>query len=672
MGEEPRTKPDQPFKIGDLERLNEELKQLREILKKKRAERDKARREGRRLQVDLTPEIERLGRFLTEVERVSQKLKENPPPRSSPKPTQSDGLGNILGKVKAEIEGEKKKLEAEREAREEERAKHEQELQLLRDEVSKNKELLNQVQTTLGTAVSRVIERSEDLQGEPQKLDQTKKAPTTVSERPPSIAQTVDSTAKAKASPEVQLESQPEPKRADQVTKDFQAHVTDEFSAMKSELQRLREQLSREQESLDAKRRELDLERKEIEEDRRTLHTSITETFTATRSELERLKEETSRKQEVLEEKQRELYEEKAKIDEERRLLKERAADVENDRLRYNARKMMEELQNERSELTRLKKSLQELRTESSRDRRRLEKDRDSILRARISLEKEKRKAAWKNNLLEIKGRSALIAQKDIPKTDKLTKHLKEREKREVEGEENSSTDDTSQSGAVVLGVRLGEETYGIDIKKVREIMKRQPITPVPRQPPYVEGVMNVRGDIIPVVNLRRRFDLKGEPSGDLHTVIVDSAQGMVGILVDSVSEVMRLTQETIHPAPQIVSGFEGEYLQGICRVGDQLLLYLDVEKILRKATPIDMLQAAHMGAPNRKGKWLLSSDEQKLLKAIPTMGIPKSRLKRKVKFGDERLGRVVASLARKRLVRTYRDGTRRIISRVETTHRPQ
>ena len=671
MGEELGGKPDQPFRIGDLERLNEELKQLREILKKKRAERERARREGRRYQVDLTPEIERLGRFLTEVQRISEKLKEAPPPRSGPKPAQTDALGSILEKVRAEIEGEKKKLEAEREAREQERSKHEQELQLLREEVRKNKDLLGQVQTSLGSAVTRVIERSEDLQRQPEAQEQAQKEPATVPTTSTSTAQTkpnlsTETAASVKTAHEA--ESQPQLGRVEEAKREFQVHVTDEFSAMKSEFQRLREQLSKEQETLDSKRRQLDLERKEIEEDRRTLQANIAETFTATRSELERLREQISRKQEELEAKQREVYEEKTKLDEERRLLKERAADVENERLRYDTRKMMEELQNERSELTRLKKSLQELRTESARDRRRLEKDRDSILRARTSLENEKRKTAWKNTLLEIKARSALSAQNPALRAERKAK--KESKEKENTVEDDASTVDSSvDEGAVVLGVKLGGETYGIDITKVREIMKRQPITPVPRQPAYVEGLMNVRGDIIPVVNLRRRFDLKGEPSGDLHTVIVDSAQGKVGILVDSVSEVMRLTPERIHPAPSIVSGFEGEYLRGICRVDEQLLLYLDVEKILRKATPIDMLQAAQSGAGDRSGKWL-DPDEQKLLKAIPTTGITKSRLKRKVKFSDERLRKVISSLARRRLLKTYKDGNRKIVSRIHASRR--
>jgi purine-binding chemotaxis protein CheW len=227
----------------------------------------------------------------------------------------------------------------------------------------------------------------------------------------------------------------------------------------------------------------------------------------------------------------------------------------------------------------------------------------------------------------------------------------------------------TADDGAVVLGVRLGEEDYGINISKVREIMKRSTITPVPRQPAYVEGVMNVRGTIIPVVNLRKRFDLKGEPTANQHTVIVDSSEGMVGILVDSVSQVIRLPLDHIHPAPPIASGVEGEYLRGICRVGDRLLLYLDVEKILRKATPVSMLQhRGQLGMQGRVGRLALSSDEQKVIKAIPITGIIKSGLKKRTKFSDTRLTRTISSLKRRGLVKKTKDGNKRVISRTSST----
>jgi len=132
-----------------------------------------------------------------------------------------------------------------------------------------------------------------------------------------------------------------------------------------------------------------------------------------------------------------------------------------------------------------------------------------------------------------------------------------------------------------IVVFRLGGEDYGIEISQVREIIRKRSITPMPRQPAYVEGVINVRGTIIPVVNLRKRFGLTGDQSTQPHTIIVESGDGLVGILVDSVSEVIRLPQDRIHPPPAVSVGVDSEYLRGICRVGDRLLIYLDVEKVV-------------------------------------------------------------------------------------------
>lgn len=643
----------QPIEIGDLVRLNEELKQLRETLKRKRAEREQAKRDGKRLRVDLSPEIERLSRFLTDIERMLVKIKGTRLPPPDAKLGETNGLGDVLEKVKVELENEKKKLEAERDAREQENLRHQQELQQLREQAEKNKELFDTAQKSLGNIVTRTIEESE------------KQEPPT-EPKPPQVQQSEEKPeAKTEHAIEVREELEKQVRQNEDLRRDIQEKVTGEFTAIRTEIQRLREQISREQDTLDTKRRDLDLERGRLEEERRTLQARISDTFTATRSELDRLREQISRKQEEIEIKQKELYEEKIKVDEEKRVLKERAAEAEAERLRFMTRKMMNELQNERSELARLKTSLQQLRTESARDRKRLERDRDSILRARVTLENEKRKTAWKNALLEIKARRVLMSQKPVKGADKP----KETGKKTTDATNLAPTPtSTADQEPVVLGVRLGDESYGINIASVREIMKRQPITRLPRQPPYVEGVMNVRGTIIPVVNLRKRFDLKGETSGDPLTVIVDSPQGMVGILVDSVSEVIRLPQDRIHPAPPIASGFDGEYLRGICRVGEGLLLYLDVEKIIRKATPISMLQAIQGATRLKTGKWPLSKDEQKLLMTIPITGLVKSRLRKKTKFGETKFDKTVSSLGKKGLVKIHRDGGRRIISR---TSRP-
>jgi purine-binding chemotaxis protein CheW len=132
-----------------------------------------------------------------------------------------------------------------------------------------------------------------------------------------------------------------------------------------------------------------------------------------------------------------------------------------------------------------------------------------------------------------------------------------------------------------IVVFKLGEEEYGIEINQVREIIRKREITPVPRQPVYVEGVINVRGTIIPVVNLKKRFGLSYDPSKQPHTIIVESGEGLVGILVDAVSEVIRVPRDRIHNPPSVSMSVDSQYLRGICRVGERLLIYLDVKKVV-------------------------------------------------------------------------------------------
>lgn len=145
-----------------------------------------------------------------------------------------------------------------------------------------------------------------------------------------------------------------------------------------------------------------------------------------------------------------------------------------------------------------------------------------------------------------------------------------------------------------IVVFKLGDEDYGIEIGQVREIIPRRAITTMPRQPPYVEGVINMRGTIIPVINLKKRFGLQGDASKHSHAIIVESEGGLVGMLVDAVSEVIRVPADQIHPTPSVAMGVDSEHLRGICRLGERLLIYLDVERIV-KATPTSTSQDARL-----------------------------------------------------------------------------
>lgn len=128
---------------------------------------------------------------------------------------------------------------------------------------------------------------------------------------------------------------------------------------------------------------------------------------------------------------------------------------------------------------------------------------------------------------------------------------------------------------------KMGNEYYGLSISLVREIIKPLPITRFPKSPLYVEGVIDLRGRILPIINLRKMFDLEPmEETDDTRFVDLQMDGLNIGIIVDAVSEVMNIPQSMIEPAPPIIAGVEGKYLQGIARMNDKLIMLLDVDEI--------------------------------------------------------------------------------------------
>ncbi|WP_354142448.1 chemotaxis protein CheW [Brevibacillus brevis] len=128
---------------------------------------------------------------------------------------------------------------------------------------------------------------------------------------------------------------------------------------------------------------------------------------------------------------------------------------------------------------------------------------------------------------------------------------------------------------------KMGNEYYGLSISLVREIIKPLPITRFPKSPLYVEGVIDLRGRILPIINLRKMFDLEPmEETDDTRFVDLQMDGLNIGIIVDAVSEVMNIPQSLIEPAPPIIAGVEGKYLQGIARMNDKLIMLLDVDEI--------------------------------------------------------------------------------------------
>ncbi|MBO8164958.1 MAG: purine-binding chemotaxis protein CheW [Brevibacillus sp.] len=128
---------------------------------------------------------------------------------------------------------------------------------------------------------------------------------------------------------------------------------------------------------------------------------------------------------------------------------------------------------------------------------------------------------------------------------------------------------------------QMGNEHYGLPTMHVKEIIKPLPITRFPKSPPYVEGVIDLRGKILPIVNLRTMFGLEPLPITESSRFVdVDLNGFRTGIIVDAVSEVVHIPVSQIEPAPPIVAGVEGRYLQGVARINGKLVLLLELDQI--------------------------------------------------------------------------------------------
>ncbi len=157
--------------------------------------------------------------------------------------------------------------------------------------------------------------------------------------------------------------------------------------------------------------------------------------------------------------------------------------------------------------------------------------------------------------------------------------------------------ENTGQFEQQLVVFDLNGEAYGVDIESVREIIRMQDITRVPRTPDFVEGVINLRGKVIPVVELRKRFSLPAmERSKDNRIVNVDISGQEIGMVVDAVTEVLRISSDSVEPPSSVITTADSGYLRGIAKLEDKLIILLDLDQVLsteERETLSEVAQAA-------------------------------------------------------------------------------
>ncbi len=144
------------------------------------------------------------------------------------------------------------------------------------------------------------------------------------------------------------------------------------------------------------------------------------------------------------------------------------------------------------------------------------------------------------------------------------------------------SVSEANNNELEVLSFRLGKEEYGISILKVQEIRGYDAVTRIANAPAFLKGVINLRGQIVPIVDMRIKFAL-GQAGYDAFTVVIilNIGRQVIGMVVDSVSDVVTLASEQVRPAPSIGGGIDADHLLGLGTVGERMLILLDIERLM-------------------------------------------------------------------------------------------
>jgi purine-binding chemotaxis protein CheW len=141
-----------------------------------------------------------------------------------------------------------------------------------------------------------------------------------------------------------------------------------------------------------------------------------------------------------------------------------------------------------------------------------------------------------------------------------------------------------------LISFTVGEEDYGVEIQKVKEVIRKKEITRLPKTPPFLRGVINLRGDVIPIIDLREKFGLEQEEQTEMtRVIVVEVDDKSIGMVVDRVSHVIRLSRDDVDPPPPLVGGLSADYLRGVGKLGEKLIVLLDIDRILTEQEKVEI-----------------------------------------------------------------------------------
>lgn len=153
------------------------------------------------------------------------------------------------------------------------------------------------------------------------------------------------------------------------------------------------------------------------------------------------------------------------------------------------------------------------------------------------------------------------------------------RDRHEIDGELNQ-----------LISFEVGDEEYGLDILRVKEVIRIREITRLPKAPSFVKGIINLRGDVIPIIDLRDRFGLEHKEYTTMtRVIVVDVDDKLVGMVVDAASQVVRIPADQIEPPPPIVGGLSVEYIKGVGKLEERLVILLNIDRILTVEEKVEL-----------------------------------------------------------------------------------